>query len=197
MNPVNITMRQIWIAIRVIILGLIVLGVVYPLLVMGVGQLVAGHAAGGSLIESNGTVVGSSLIGQNFDGERWFHSRPSAAGSDGYDAQSSGASNLGPNNDQLLSSVEERRQQAIAEDGPGEVPPDALTASGSGLDPDISPEYAQRQIGRVAARNGLSQEQVRQLVAQATSGRMLGFLGEPVVNVTELNLAVLRASERN
>lgn len=194
----NIALRQTWIGIRLVIFGTIVLGLIYPLLVTGIGQVAANGAANGSLITGeNGTIVGSSLIGQNFSEPQWFHPRPSVAGSAGYDAQSSGASNLGPNNEDLLKAVEERRAAVIAEDGPGDVPADALTASGSGLDPHISPEYAQRQVSRVARENGLTVTQVTQLVAEHTQERMLGFLGEPRVNVLELNLAISQASRRH
>lgn len=193
----NIVLRQTWIGIRIIVLGFVVLGIVYPLLVMGIGQVVARDAANGSLVAGkDGAPVGSSLIGQNFAEPQWFHPRPSAAGADGYDAQSSGASNLGPNNEDLLTAVEDRKAAAIAEDGPGEVPADALTASGSGLDPDISTAYAQRQIARVARENAISPEAVASLVNQHTSGRMFGFMGEPRVNVLELNLALAQVSQR-
>ena len=143
MNGVNIALRQTWIGIRMVIFGTIVLGLIYALLVTGIGQVIASGAANGSLTTGkDGSVIGSALIGQNFTEPQWFHPRPSAAGADGYDAQSSGASNLGPNSEDLLTAIEERRAAVIAEDGPGDVPPDALTASGSGLDPHISPACA-------------------------------------------------------
>ena len=189
----NITLRQTWVAIRLVVVGTILLGLVYPFAVLAISQLVAKQQANGSIVTSNGTAVASSLIGQNFTDARWFHPRPSAAGADGYDAQSSSASNLGPNNTDLLEQVEQRRRDAIAEDGPGDVPPDALTASGSGLDPHISVEYAQRQIARVAKLNRLSVAQVSQLVADNTQQRMLGYLGEDRVNVVTLNLAIAQA----
>jgi K+-transporting ATPase ATPase C chain len=137
-------------------------------------------------------VVGSSLIGQSFAGRpEYFQSRPSAAG-DGYDSLASSASNLGPENEDLLAAIEERRAAAAELDGtePAEVAPDALLASGSGLDPDISPEYAAQQVERVAGERGLDTEEVRRLVEQHTEGRSLGFLGEPHVNVLLLNLAL-------
>ena len=137
-------------------------------------------------------MVGSSLIGQSFDGRpEYFQSRPSAAG-DGYDPLASSASNLGPENEDLLAAIDERRAAAAALDGtdPAQVAPDALLASGSGLDPDISPEYAAQQVERVAGERGLSTEEVRGLVDRFTEGRSLGFLGEPHVNVLLLNLAL-------
>ena len=142
------------------------------------------------------SVVGSSLIGQSFDGNpEYFQSRPSAAG-DGYDPLASSASNLGPENEDLIAAIEERRQAAAALDGtdPAKVAPDALLASGSGLDPHISPEYAEQQVARIARERGLSEDAVRQLVDENTDGRMLGFLGEPAVNVLLLNLALDRAA---
>jgi K+-transporting ATPase ATPase C chain len=150
-------------------------------------------------VSSGGRVVGSSLIGQSFADAsgrplpQWFQPRPSAAGA-GYDPTSSGASNLGPNSSDLLKNVRERRATAAALDrvDPASVPPDALTASGSGLDPDISPAYADEQVARVAKARGLDPAQVRSLVDVHVQGRDLGFLGEPTVNVLDLNLALLR-----
>lgn len=197
MSSMNSNARQGWIAVRLIIVGIVVFGVLYPLAVAGVGRVFAQNQAGGSLLERNGVVVGSSLVGQNFSGDRWFQPRPSAAGSDGYDALSSGGSNLGPNSDQLLSEVGERRSGVQQQDGAtGVVPPDALTASGSGLDPHISPEYAQLQIPRVARSNGLADSEVAALIAANTSGRQFGFLGEERVNVLALNLAVENIGRR-
>ena len=192
----NAFARQSWIAIRLLIVGVIVLGIAYPLLVTGVGRIVAADSASGSLVTgSDGTVVGSSLIGQNFGDDRWFQPRPSAAGADGYDAQSSGGSNLGPNSEDLLTDVEERRAAAQTQNGTtGAIPPDALTASASGLDPHISPEYAAIQVARVAKANKLSEAAVADLVAQNTQGRQFGFLGEERVNVLLLNLAIANAN---
>ena len=140
---------------------------------------------------SRDDAVGSLLIGQAFDGPEWFHPRPSAAG-DGYDTLASAGSNLGPLNEDLLAAVEERRTAVADAEGiePADVPVDALTASGSGLDPDISPAYAQLQVARVARERGLSKDEVRALVDDATVGRDLGVLGEPRVNVLRLNLAL-------
>ena len=166
------------------------LGLVYPLAVFAVGRLVPARADG-QVVAVDGQPVGSRLIGQEFPGEQWFQPRPSAAG-DGYDPTASGASNLGPESTDLLRAVEERRAAVAAADGtaPADVAPDALTASGSGLDPHVSPENARRQVARVAAARGLSEQRVADLVAEHTRGRALGFLGEPTVNVLELNLAL-------
>jgi len=196
-SNLSTSLRQYLAALRVLLVLTVLLGVVYPLLVTAVGQVAFNAKADGSLVSSGGAVVGSSLIGQSFaDGHghplpQWFQPRPSAAG-DGYDPTSTSASNLGPNNADLLKAVQERRAAAAALDGvaPSSVPPDALTASGSGLDPDISPAYAREQIDRVAKARGLDPATVRALVERHVQGRDLGFLGEPVVNVFELNLAL-------
>ena len=189
---VSIGGRQALVALRVLLAMIVILGIAYPLVVFGVGQLVANNAANGSPVtNSTGTVVGSELIGQQFDGAQWFAGRPSAAG-DGYDAMSSGGSNLAADSPDLLAQVEERRAQIAADNGvdPADVPPDALTASGSGLDPDISPDYALLQVDRVAAARGLPADQVRDLVQSHIQGRALGFIGEQRVNVLQLNLAL-------
>jgi K+-transporting ATPase ATPase C chain len=189
-------LRSTGVAVRLTVLATVVLGVAYPLAVWGVGQAAFHDQANGSIVtDSSGTAVGSSLIGQSFDGEgadRWFQSRPSAAGEKGYDAGASSGSNLGPSNPDLTKAVEERRAAIAEADGvpASQVPADAVTASGSGLDPDISPEYAAEQVSRVASARGLSENQVRALVASHTDGRQLGFLGAPTVNVLELNLAL-------
>lgn len=193
-------LRSTGVAVRLTLLSTVVLGVAYPLAVWGVGQAAFHDQANGSMVtDSSGKVVGSSLIGQSFDGSgsaRWFQSRPSAAGEKGYDANASSGSNLGPNNPDLLKAIEERKAAIAKADGVPEssVPADAVTASGSGLDPDISPEYAMLQVSRVAEARGLSESTVRALVEQHTESRQLGFLGEPVVNVLELNLALAKAS---
>lgn len=173
----------------------VLLGLLYPLAVYGVDRFVPGRADG-QIVSAGGAPVGSAIIGQTFDGDEWFASRPSAAG-DGYDPLASSASNLGPESTDLAKLVEERRAAVAAADGiaPADVAPDALTASGSGLDPDISPEYAQQQIARVAAARGLTDQAVATLVAEHTQGRALGFLGEPHVNVLELNLALKRLAQ--
>ncbi len=187
----NLTIRQAWISVRLLIVMTVILGVVYPLAVFAVGRIVPSISNGSYVSNASGTVVGSSLIGQAFDGDQWFQARPSAAG-DGYDGLSSSGSNLGPNNPDLVNAITERQAAAAAANGvaPEAVPADAVTASGSGLDPDISPEYAQQQIARVAKARGLDVAAVAALVDDATQGRLLGFIGEPRVNVLELNLAL-------
>lgn len=185
--------RQSAAGLRLLLALTLLLGVLYPAVVLGVGQLVPGRA-GGSMIEVDGRPAGSALIGQTFDGPGWFQPRPSAAG-DGYDPQASGASNLGPNSTDLVASIEERRAAVAAENGvdPSQVPADAVTASGSGLDPDISPAYAALQVARVARERGLPVAAVEQLVAESTHGRDLGFIGEPTVDVVTLNAALASA----
>jgi K+-transporting ATPase ATPase C chain len=189
-------LRSTGVAVRLTVLATVVLGVGYPLAVWGVGQAAFHDQANGSMVtDSSGATVGSSLIGQSFtgkDADRWFQSRPSAAGEKGYDAGASSGSNLGPSNPDLTKAVEERRAAIAKADGvpASEVPADAVTASGSGLDPDISPEYAGLQVSRVASARGVSEARVRALVASHTDGRQLGFLGGPTVNVLELNLAL-------
>ena len=186
-----------WTALRALLILTVALGLGYPLVVLGVGQLVFPAQANGSLVRVGGEVVGSSLIGQSFadaDGNplpEWFQPRPSAAGS-GYDGAASSGSNYGPENADLIAAIEERRA-AIAEfEGvdPSKIPADALTASSSGLDPHISPEYALVQVVRIAETRGLDEEDVRELVELHTQGRDLGYLGEPTVNVLELNVAL-------
>jgi K+-transporting ATPase ATPase C chain len=168
-------------------------GLLYPLAMTGVGQVVFGDKADGSLItDADGRVVGSSLIGQAFDGDRWFQPRPSAAG-DGYDGTASSSSNLGPTNPELLDTVAERVDAYRSTNGltaGARVPIDAVTASGSGLDPQISVANARLQAARVAAARGLSVQEVDDLIDAHTTGRSLGFLGEPGVNVLQLNLAL-------
>jgi len=190
--------RQSWAGLRVLLVLTVLLGVVYPLAVTGVSQVIMRWQANGSLLTADGgrttdrsQAVGSALIGQTFDGPSWFQPRPSAAG-DGYDTLASAGSNLGPLNRDLVATVDQRRADVAAADGiaPGAVPPDALTASGSGLDPDISPAYARLQVDRVARERGLSTDEVSALVGRQVVGRDLGFLGEPRVNVLRLNLAL-------
>jgi potassium-transporting ATPase KdpC subunit len=182
--------RQLAPALFLFLAFTLVTGIAYPLAVTGVAQLAFPGRADGSLIDRNGRVVGSRLIGQSFSGQRYFHPRPSQSR---YDAMASGPSNLGPTNDRLLALVRERavvyrRENGLAADAV--VPVDALTTSGSGLDPGISPANARLQARRVARARGLSVRDVLALVRAHTSGRALGFLGEPGVNVLELNLAL-------
>ena len=194
--------RQLWAAVRMLVVMTAVVGLAYPLAMTGFAQVVFPHRADGSLIRQGGKLVGSALIGQRFtdkDGNalpQYFQSRPSAAG-DGYDPLATSASNLGPENPDLLKAIEARRTAAARLDGtdPANVAPDALLASGSGLDPDISPEYAAQQVDRVARARGISPDRVRALVDEYTHGRSLGFIGEPHVNVLELNLALDRLTD--
>jgi K+-transporting ATPase ATPase C chain len=184
--------RQLVPALVLFLAFTVLTGIVYPLVVTGFSQVAFPSRADGSLIERDGRVVGSRLIGQQFEGARYFQPRPSAAG-DGYDAMSSSASNLGPTNSVLLDDVRERLVAYRQLNGlaPGAaVPIDAVTASGSGLDPHISPANARLQAPRVAEARGLALDEVMELIDEHTTARSLGFLGEPGVNVLELNLAL-------
>ncbi len=184
--------RQAWVALKFLVVMTVLTGVVYPLLVLGIGTLVAGHQADGTLMrDRSGAVVGSALIGQQFSGDQWFLPRPSAAGQ-GYDAMSSGGSNLAADSPKLADAVNQARNAIARSDGvrPDQVPADAVTASGSGLDPNISPAYAQIQINRVAGARHLPVATVSALVAAHTELPWLGFLGQARVNVLELNLAL-------
>jgi K+-transporting ATPase ATPase C chain len=195
--PLSRSGRQLLAAARALAVFTVLLGVAYPVVVTGVSQVIAPDRADGSLVEVDGTVVGSSLIGQAFtdaDGDplsQYFHSRPSASGHDGL---ASGGSNLGPNSEELAALVEERRAAVAELEGvdPADVPPDAVTASASGLDPGISPEYAAIQVQRVADERGASAQEVQALVAEHTVGRDLGVIGAPYVKALELNLALDR-----
>jgi K+-transporting ATPase ATPase C chain len=182
--------RQIVPAILIFLSFTVLTGLAYPLVITGVAQVAFPNRSDGFLVKRDGRVVGSRLIGQAFAAPRYFHPRPSAAG-DGYDAMSSSASNLGPTNEELLSEVRKRTDAYRQEnDQTGEVPGDAVTASGSGLDPHISVANARAQARRVARARGMSVEDVLALVDEHTDGRSIGFLGEPGVNVLELNLAL-------
>jgi potassium-transporting ATPase KdpC subunit len=204
--------RQYLAAFRTLLVLTVIFGLAYPLVMTGIAQAAFHSNANGSLVHRDGKTVGSDLIGQAFtrpvlengrptkdaDGNpvvepdpAYFQSRPSAAGL-GYDPLSTSASNLGPENEDLIAAIKERRATAAQLDGvpPSQVPPDALLASGSGLDPHISPAYAELQVPRVARIRGLTPDSVRTLVRESTDGRTLGFLGEPGVNVLQLNLAL-------
>lgn len=197
MTAARTTLRTAGVAVRAMLVLTVVLGVGYPVAITAVGQLAFPHQANGSVATVDGEVVGSTLIGQSFtdaDGNplaEWFQPRPSAAG-DGYDAGASSGSNWGPENPDLIAAIEERRAQVAEFNGidPEAVPVDALTASSSGLDPHISPEYALLQIARVAAARDLPEDDVRGLVEANIQNRDAGFLGEPTVNVLTLNIAV-------
>ncbi len=197
MSSPRSTWPHLLVAVRALLVLTLVLGVGYPLVVTGLGRVLPARADGSPVTDASGAVVGSSLIGQAFtdaDGAplpEYVQSRPSAAG-DGYDAAASGGSNLGPENPDLVAAVEERRAAVADLEGvdPADVPADAVTASGSGLDPHISPEYAALQVPRVAAERGLAEDEVTALVAGATTGPDLGYLGQESVNVLALNLAL-------
>ncbi|WP_117197906.1 potassium-transporting ATPase subunit KdpC [Nocardiopsis sp. TNDT3] len=200
MSSTRAILRQFGAALRAVLVLPLVLGLAYPLAATLLAQTLMPARADGSLLRApDRTVVGSALIGQSFTGSdgrplpEWFQSRPSAAG-DGHDAGASGGSNLGPENPGLVAAVEERREAVAAFEGvdPDRVPMDALTASASGLDPHISPEYALLQVPRVAEARGLPEGELRALVGRSIEGRDLGFLGEERVNVLELNIALDR-----
>jgi len=180
------------VSIRITIALLVITCGVYPALVWGIGQLAFNHQANGSLIVQNGRVIGSELIGQNFSDDRFFHPRPSAAGSDGYDGTASGGTNFGPTSKKLRDAVAKAvasYKETRTVDG---IPADAVTASASGLDPHISPENALAQAPRVARANHIPVEVVRALVQARIEGRFIGIFGEPRVNVLLLNLDLLR-----
>jgi K+-transporting ATPase ATPase C chain len=185
-------LRQTLAGLALLLAFTVAFGLGYPLLMTGIGQVAFHHQANGSIVQLGGKDVGSSLIGQGFKGAQWFQSR-SSAGS--YDALASGGTNLGPNSPDLLKAVQKARADIAQQDGvpPADVPPDAVTSSGSGLDPHISPAYADLQVARVANARGLSVADVQRMVDDHTQGRILGFLGEPRVNVLELNLALANA----
>ncbi|KFF59929.1 potassium transporter KtrA [Cryobacterium sp. MLB-32] len=189
--------RPYWVALRAMLVFTVVLGLGYPLVITMIGQSVLPAQANGSLTTVGSDIVGSTLIGQSFADAagnplpEWFQPRPSAAG-DGYDAAASSGSNYGPENTDLIRAITERTTAIEASDGAtaGQIPADALTASASGLDPHISPAYAELQVSRVAAERGLPEADVRALVDSHVQGRDLGYLGEPTVNVLELNIAL-------
>src|SRR5712692_8984607 len=182
--------RNLATSVLMTIVTTVLLGILYPLLVTGFAQVLFPRRANGQLIERNGSLVGSRLIGQPFSGPGYFHSRPSAAGDAGYDPTSSGGSNLGPTNQKLIDRVQADVARLQKENPASHVPVDLVTASGSGLDPDISPAAAEFQVPRIARERGLSRDQVRRLVREHTQARQFGLFGEPRVNVLELNLAL-------
>lgn len=192
-------LRQTWTAVRALLIFTVVLGIGYPLLVTGIGQLAINNQANGSLVSVDGTVVGSALIGQSFtdkDGNalpEWFQSRPSAAG-DGYVGGASSGSNYGPENPDLIAAIGDRQAAVAKDDGVtvDQIPADAVTASASGLDPHISPAYARLQVARVAVARGIPEQKVSDLVESMIQQRDLGYLGEPTVNVLQLNIALAK-----
>lgn len=168
----------------------LILGVAYPFAITGIAQGLMPSQAGGSLIRRDGHVVGSAFVGQNFTSPAYLHGRPSAAGSDGYDASSSSGSNLGPMNEDLIAAVKERADALRPEAAGAEIPADAVTASGSGLDPEISPAFARLQAARIAQARGAPVDRVQQVIDRQVVGRTAGVLGQPRVNVLETNLAL-------
>lgn len=203
MNDLHALFRHALAGLRVLVAATVVLGFAYPLLVTGIAQGVLPWRADGSLVTADGghttdpsAAAGSAIVGQANRDPRLFHPRPSAAG-DGYDMTDTYGSNYGPEDPRLIEAIRHRKAAIARREGvsPADVPADAVTASGSGLDPDISPAYAALQVPRVARANGLTEQQVRALVARATSGRTWGVLGAPHVNVLLLNIAVRQAAD--
>jgi potassium-transporting ATPase KdpC subunit len=184
---------RLWIAVKMTIVLTVLTGVAYPVTMVALAHLLFPTQSDGSLIVRNGQVVGAAIIGQTFSSPQYFHGRPSAAGDKGYDASNSGGSNLGPTNKTLIDTVRSRASK-LREKEPGinhgDIPVDLVTASGSGLDPEITPAAAAIQVQRVAKARGLTEEAVRSLVHAHTRGRVAGVLGEPGVNVLGLNLAL-------
>ena len=176
-------------AVLMTLVTTVLLGIVFPLVITGLSQLIFSSKANGQLLTQNGHVVGSKLIGQSFSSAGYFHSRPSSAGT-GYDAANSSGSNLGPTNASLIARVQSDADRLQSENPGTAIPVDLLTTSGSGLDPQISPEAAEFQVPRIARERGISVDSVREAIRQNLESRQFGFLGEPRVNVLELNLAL-------
>ena len=187
-------MKHLVTAILMTIVTTILLGLAYPLVVTGLAQVLFKDKANGQLIERDGVVIGSRIIGQPFSSPGYFRSRPSAAGANGYDAAGSAGSNYGPTNKKLIDRVKADVEKLQAENPGKPIPADLVTTSASGLDPHITPAGAEFQVPRVARERGVSEEQIRQVVAAHTEGRQFGLLGEPRVNVLALNFALDRAS---
>jgi K+-transporting ATPase ATPase C chain len=181
--------RNLVVAVLMTVVTTVVFGVVYPLVVTGLAQALFPDKANGQLIEQNGKVVGSRIIGQAFSSPGYFRSRPSAAGT-GYDAANSGGTNLGPTNKKLIDAVKTATEAAQKENPGTPVPVDLVTSSASGLDPHISPAAADFQVPRVARERGVTEDDIRRAVEASTAGRQWGFFGEPTVNVLELNLSL-------
>ncbi len=186
--------KNLIISVLMTVATTILLGILYPLFVTALAQLFMKDKANGQLITQNGKVVGSRILAQPFSSSGYFHSRPSAAGANGYDPTSSGASNLGPTNQKLIDRVKADTASAQADNPSQPVPIDLVTTSGSGLDPHITPAAAEFQVPRIAKARGMTEQDVRRLIGRHTEGRQWGFFGEPRVNVLELNLDLDRAA---
>ena len=189
------TMKNLTTAVLMTIVTTVLFGLIYPLVVTGLAQVIFPNQANGSLVKSaDGTLIGSRLIGQPFSSPGYFKSRPSAAGASGYDAGASSGSNLGPTNQKLIDRVKADVGKLQAENPGKPVPIDLVTTSGSGLDPHISPAAAEFQVTRVARERGIGEPELRRIIAAHTEGRQFGFLGESTVNVLELNLDLDRTT---